>query len=208
MKLTAQQQATFKTWLTNNAAALSDKDAATLADAAATPAYFIWRSDGSKMVIGGVIGRSSFTPSDAAPASPSTDVTYQNRALLCQLKQTNAQWLTQGPGTINAQVQQTRQDFKDCLTGIPSGAGGANQDAGWGTAASPGAVRSAMMRAATNFEKLYSVQTGVGNTPGNQAADARGASTNPDTPGLDADGINVEGTTLVTEQLVAETRAS
>ena len=48
--------------------------------------------------------------------------------------------LVQGTGTVDATPQALRQSFNDCMTAIPSGSSGANQNAGWGTAATPGAV--------------------------------------------------------------------
>lgn len=94
MQLTTAQKATFKTWLDANASGQSDDAAAALANALASPNYFVWLPDASKAAVDAQINKANYTPSDAAPASPSTDMTYQNRALLCQLKQTNAQWLT------------------------------------------------------------------------------------------------------------------
>lgn len=146
-------------------------------------AYLVWKTDADKALVDGQIAKASFTPSDAAPASGSTaqvtndQLLFQNRALVCQLKQFNAQWLTAGAGTINASLSSVRQNFNDCLTQIPSGAGGANQNAGWGTAGAPGAVRLALTRTANNIEKAYAV---AATGPGNAGGDARGGGTNPD----------------------------
>ncbi len=163
-----------------------------------SPNYFIWKSNADKGLVDSQINKANFTPSDAVPASGSTaqitndQLVYNNRALLAQLKQTNAQWLTQTNGTvpINAQIASLRQNFKDCLLQIPTGTSGANQDAGWGTASVPGAVRVALMRIVTIFEKLFCT---AGSGAGNVGTDARGANTNPDISGVGSDSLPVEG---------------
>lgn len=156
--------------------------------ALAAPAYNTWNPAADKSAIDSQIIKSNFTPSDAVPASPSTDMTYQNRALLCQLKQSNAIWLTQGGGTLDARVAGMRINFKDCLLQIPSGASGANQDAGWGTAAVPGAARLAMQHSATVAEKLFAV---AGAGAGNDGVSARGDAKNPDVGASDASGVAI-----------------
>lgn len=202
MQLTTGQKTTFKAWLTANTAGMDEQTAANLANAAASPGYFAWRTNADKASVDAQIDKAKYTPADAPPASPSTDMTYQNRALLCQLKQTNAQWLTVGTGGIDARLTGVRQNFKDCLMQIPSGASGVNQDAGWGPAATPGTVRTAMMRTVSNFEKLFvSVASGAGNVGG----DARGVNTNPDLMGIGQDGLPIEGN--VSAQFVSDIRA-
>lgn len=203
MQFTPAQQATFKTWLTNNAASLSDQAAADLANTLVSGPYFVWQTSISKMTVDAQVNKANFTPADTPPTG--TDLAYQNRALLCQLKQTNAQWLTQGQGSIDARITSVRQNFKDCLTAIPSGASGANQEAGWGTAGTPGAVRLAMMRGATNVEKLF--VTAAASGPGNDGVSGnRGTNTNPDLLGIGLDGQALEGS--VDAGKVAEARAS
>ncbi len=155
-----------------------------------TAAYLVWKTNADRATLDAQVNKANFTPSDAVPSSPSTDMTYQNRALLCQLKQTNAQWLTGGTGTVDARVTSLRQNFKDCLTGIPAGASGANVDAGWGTAGTPGAVRLVMMRLCTNLEKLF--VTAISSSPGNDGVPGnRGTNTNPDL--LVLEGSNLTG---------------
>lgn len=199
MKLSTQQKAIVKTWL--DAVGLSDDDAAAAALNAQAVPYYIWKSNADKAIIDAQINKASYTPTDAAPSSPSTDMTYQNRALLCQLKQSNAQWLTNGTSVIDARLNSVRQNFKDCLMQIPSGVNGANQDAGWGTPATPGTVRAVLMRTVTVFEKLFvSASSGAGNAGG----DARGGVTNPDVPGIGADGMSIEGN--ISAQQVSDIR--
>lgn len=153
-------------------------------------AYLVWRNAADKLFIDSLIVKSSYTPNDAAPASTNSiqgtndALLYQNRALVCQLKQSNALWLTGGvAGTINASLASLRQNFQDCLRQIPSGASGVNQDAGWGVPLTPGNVRLGLMRAVNNVEKLFvSASTG----PGTDGVGAnRGTITNPDAVSFD-----------------------
>lgn len=213
MNLSPAQTATFLTWLQTNAAALSAQDAASLANTptgsgfagapalVATP-YIVWNTTASKMAVRNAINAANFTPTDAAPASPSTDLTYLNRAILCQLKQNNAILITGGSDTIDGSQTGPRSNLHDCLTSIPAGTGGNNVNAGWGTPAVPGAVVLALQTPSTNFESLYTVAaTGVGN---DGVSGHRGLSTNPDTYGVDASGVAIHGS--VSAEQVAETR--
>ncbi len=197
MNLTTAQKSTFLTWLNANASGLSDDAAAALANTLASPAYFIWKSNADKALVDSQISKAAFTPADAVPASGSTvqitndQLAYNNRVLVSQVHQANAQWLTQGVGTIDARNAGVRQNFKDCLLANPTGASGVNVDAGWGTAVTPGTVRLVLMRQVTNFEKLYvAIATGAGN---NDVAGDRGLSKNPDQPGIGVDGLSIEG---------------
>lgn len=148
--------------------------------------YKVWNTAVRVKDLRAALDLSKYTPADTPPASGGTttitndQLLYQNRALVCQLKQANAIFLVQGEGTVDATPQQYRQSFNDCMVAIPSGAAGANANAGWGTAASPGAVRLAMQRNATNGEKVFSVQAAGAGAAGNVTGDPRGGATNPD----------------------------
>lgn len=144
---------------------------------AANPAYLAWRTDAPRSLFRQLVVLSNYTPSDAVPTGPSTDLTYSNRAFLAQLKQANLMFVCTGDGTLDASDATLRQTLQDCMRGIPTGAGGSNNDAGWGTGGNPNPARLSLMRSITNAEKLFSVQ-GAGT--GNQGGDARGANTNPD----------------------------
>jgi hypothetical protein len=152
----------------------------------ASPAYAVWNTQTPLKAIRAATDLSKYTPADAVPASAGStqntndQLVYQNRALACQLKQANAVFLIQGEGTVDATGLQFRQSFNDCMTLVPSGTAGANQNAGWGTPAAPGAVRLAMQRSATNAEKLFAVQSTAAPNAGNVGVDARGSATNPD----------------------------
>lgn len=154
--------------------------------AAAGP-YRVWHPQANLKDIRSAVDMSKFTPTDPVPANGTTttvtnnQLVYQNQALVCQLKQANAIFLISGEGQIDCSSLQLRQSFNDCLTGIPSGASGAATNAAWGTPASPGAVRLAMMRPATWFEKLYAVQSAGAGASGVVSTDPRGGTTNPDT---------------------------
>jgi hypothetical protein len=149
--------------------------------------YRVWNTQVELKSIRSLVNLANFTPSDSAPNSGGTQqitndqLLYQNRALVCQLKQANAIFLVSGEGSIDVSPLQLRQSFNDCLTLIPSGASGANQNAGWGTSAAPGAVRLAMQRSALNVEKLFAVASTAAPNAGNVGADPRGGTTNPDT---------------------------
>lgn len=150
------------------------------------PIYLVWNQAAAIKSIRGAVDLSKYTPSDAPPAATGNAqgtndaLLYNNRALMCQLKQANAVFLIQGEGSVDCAPAQFRASFNDCMTAIPSGAGGNNQNAGWGTAAAPGAVRLAMQRSATNVEKLFSVQAAGSSSAGNDTGTARGSNTNPD----------------------------
>lgn len=162
-------------------------DIAAWYSALSSPAYLVWSDSVSLKTIRSAVNIANYTPTDAVPASGSTQqitndqLVYQNRALACQLKQANAIFLITGEGEINCAPLQLRQSFNDCMTTIPSGASGANQNAGWGTSAAPGAVRLAMQRSALRIEKLLAAASTAAPNAGNVGGDARGSTTNPDT---------------------------
>lgn len=206
---TPAQKTTFLNWLNTNASGQTEDQAAALANALASPNYFVWLKFADKSAVDAQINKANYTPAGAIPVGTGIDLTlplqYANRAMLCQLKQSNAQWLTSGPAaisTIDARQASVRQNFKDCLLAIPSGNGGIDQDAGWGNATTPGAVRNALMRKATAFEQLFAVA--VAASPGNVTADGRGAATNPDILGTATDGSELAGP--VSAQLVSDIR--
>jgi hypothetical protein len=154
---------------------------------AASPAYLVWNTEVPIKSIRAAVNLQNFTPTDNPPAASGNAqgtndaLLYNNRALVCQLKQANAIFLIQGEGSVDCSPLQLRQSFNDCMTTIPSGSGGGNQNAGWGTSAAPGAVRLAMHRQATNGEKVFVVASTAAPNAGNVGADARGGATNPDT---------------------------
>jgi hypothetical protein len=155
----------------------------------ASPSYTVWNTAVPIKAIRAAVNLQQYTPTDSPPAASGNAqgtndaLLYNNRALMCQLKQANAIFLIQGEGTVDASPLQFRQSFNDCMTAIPSGASGANQNAGWGTSAAPGVVRTAMHRTCTNGEKVFVVASTAAPNAGNVGTDARGSATNPDTLG-------------------------
>lgn len=201
MSLTDPQLDTLKAWLDANAAGLQDEQAAALLNATAAPDYYRWKSNASRQALDALIDKAAFTPADSAPAATGNAqgtndaLLYQNRCLVAQLKQMNANWLTAGVGTVDARLSSVRKNFQDCLRQLPTGAAGANQDAGWGAPAAPGAVRLEMMTKVTVGEKLFTVVvTGPGNDGG-----TRGTKTNPDQCGTGKNGALLEGQITVAD---------
>ncbi|HVJ82720.1 MAG TPA: hypothetical protein VNC50_16750 [Planctomycetia bacterium] len=162
---------------------------ATWYNLAAAPAYKGWNTSVQLKNIRAAVNLANYTPTDTPPASTNNvqgtndALLFQNRAMKAQLQQANALFLVVGDGAVDCSPLQYRQSFNDCMTSIPTGAAGANQNAGWGTSAAPGAVRLAMMRDVTNAEKLYVVASTAAPNAGNVGADPRGGQTNPDTLG-------------------------
>lgn len=206
MSLTAAQQTTLAADIAANTAVLpagrqfagvAVQDVPHTADGAydvawwysqpASPAYKVWDTRVNLKDIRSLVNLAQFTPADAVPASAGStqntndQLVFQNRALACQLKQANAIFLITGEGQIDASPLQLRYSFNDCMTQIPSGASGANQNAGWGTSAAPGAVRLKMQRDALAVEKVFSAASTAAPNAGNVGADPRGGTTNPDT---------------------------
>jgi hypothetical protein len=153
----------------------------------ASPAYKVWSTGVDLKAIRSLVNLANYTPTDAPPSATGNAqgtndaLLFNNRALACQLKQANAIFLVTGEGQIDCSPLQLRQSFNDCMTAIPSGASGANQNAGWGTSAAPGAVRLALQRNATNAQKLFAAASAAAPNAGNVGTDPRGATTNPDT---------------------------
>jgi hypothetical protein len=210
MLLTPTQIATFKAWIIANAPVggwTGDQQTADAANVLFSPNYFVWRSDASKATVDAQILKANYTPSDVVPTDTVlNNAIWQSRAFACQLKQESAVWITSGPAsvsTIDARPASERQNFSDCMTGIPSGASGANQNAGWGTPTVPGAVRLSLMRTCSIFEKLFVAAAPAG--PGNLGTDPRGNNTNPDVLGTGADGLEVAGPVSANDVSIART---
>jgi hypothetical protein len=165
---------------------------------AASPAYTVWNTAVPLKTIRSAVNLQNYTPTDAVPPTGSTAqitndaMLFANRCMACQLKQGNAIFLISGESSVDCSPLQYRQSYNDCMTAIPSGTSGAPQNAGWGISSAPGAVRLAMQRTATNFEKLFTVASTAAPNAGNVGTDARGAITNPDT-------LVVQGTVSYTD---------
>lgn len=125
-------------------------------NAPSSPAFYVWKTSASVDDIYDAIDWAKLTPNDAADGTEM----YTNRALLCQAKQINLQIMLQGRERINATKTKVRNGLTDALQSVPSGAGGAAQDAGWL------AAKNTMYRIATRGEKLYATGTGTQGVPG------------------------------------------
>ena len=199
--LTAADVQTFKTWLTANAAGLTDDQARDLANTAG--AYLVWRTDCPKSGVRAALTLANYTPADPVPNNGTTTTVtnnqlfYQNAAMVCQLKQSNVIFLVSGNDSLDFSNSTLRQSMSDCMSAIPAGASQANVNAGWSSGTNPGAVRLVGQRGCTNAEKLFVITaSGAGN---DGVSGNRGTATNPDN-------LKYEG--LVTSEQVAEARAS
>ena len=123
----------------------------------------IWRPDAPRDAVFGAVVWKNMTVSDAPP-SGATSVTdgsaqhYANRCLQCQGFQINVQTMVPpGVSALPGDQSGYRQGLQDALSAIPSGVGGAAQDAGWI------AVRNVLRRLGTRFEVLFSASEGQAN---------------------------------------------
>lgn len=130
-------------------------------NAAASPAYNVWRSSTAASDILDSITWANLTPADTADGT----ILYQNRVLVCQAKQMNIQILLQGRDSLATGRTSVRGGLSDALQGVPSGAAGAPLDAGW---AGAGKVKAAITRQASVVEKLFATGgNGTTATPSN-----------------------------------------
>ncbi len=127
-----------------------------------SPAFYVWSSYTSASAVMDAITCASLTPAD----SPDGTQAWLNRTMLCQSKQLNLQILLQGREQIAGAKPNVRAGLSDALQNVPSGAGGALLDAGWLGA---GKVKSALIRVATKFEKIFATGTGTASTPADLA---------------------------------------
>jgi hypothetical protein len=121
----------------------------------ASPDFYVYRNNIPVQEVYDKITWSNLTPSDVADGTQ----TWANRSLACQGKQFNLQIILQGQNQIDATKSNIRAGLQDCLTNIPSGAGGATVAAGWVT------VRDSLYTPAKNAEKLFATGTGTTGSP-------------------------------------------
>jgi hypothetical protein len=118
--------------------------------------FVVWRDSTLTSDIFDAIVGSNLTPSDA----PDGTQLFENRAMVCQGKQNSLMILLQGQLQLSTGKSNIRVWLQDALTGLPSGASGAVTNAGWP------AVKTAISRFATLYEKIFSTGTGTAGTPG------------------------------------------
>lgn len=141
---------------------------AVLYNAPAAPDFYVWRTDVSTAEVFDQIIWANLTPQDV----PDTTQAWMNRSLACQGKQFNLQTILTGRDKIDASKSNIRAGLQDALTGVPSGAGGANKQAGWT------ALQKNLSRKATRLEKLLATGTGTQASPAVMAFE--GSVTYPD----------------------------
>lgn len=192
MNFTEAQLQTLRTWLDANADGLDDEAAASALNATASPDYWVWRNDVPAGEIFDLITWANYTPADA----PDSTATWTNRSLACQGKQFNLQTMLIGSnGSLDCGKPGIRAGLNDATTALPSGAGGQSRSGGWAN------IVAAIRTKATVAEKLFgAVATGTGNN----GANPRGDTTNPDNYGTGAGGAILRG--LVTSGNVSEAR--
>jgi len=166
MNLTTAQQQTIKNYVLadpvlNSYQSNSDGAyaIATALNMLANPDFFVFNT---KVLVSDIydnISWAKYTPTDA----PDNTVTYQNRALICQLKLDVVQMLLLSRTYFDASKATQVQGLKDALTSIPSGSSGANLNAGWTS------VQNIIYRKATILEKLLANGTGTTAAPATMA---------------------------------------
>lgn len=163
--LTTEQAAELKTAMLADAALAQwrtdrrDDLIAAYYNEQAAPAFYVWRSVVSTDEVIDAILWDRMTPVD----TPDGTAIQTNRLLLCQAKQMNLQVLLQGRESINTGRANLRALLSDALLNVPSGAGGATQDAGW---IGVGRVKATISRLVTRAERLFATGTGAAGTPG------------------------------------------
>ena len=139
------------------AATRNDTELARLLNLPST--FYVWRSTTPADEVADAILWDRLTPAD----TPDGSAIQTNRLLLCQAKQMNLQVLLQGRDSIGTGRTNLRAGLSDALLNVPSGVGGATQDAGWLGA---GRVKATIARLATVAEKVFATGTGTSGTPG------------------------------------------
>lgn len=135
MALTPAQNATLKTWLQANAAAMDDQQAAAALNADATPAFIVWRSN--------------VTSDEIGNAWLGTDIDGMSSLNMQRLQLLLA---SSSAGTYNMSRADRRAGFEN-----PFGANASN--------GSRVAMRAAWKRSASVAEKLFATGTGSDATP-------------------------------------------
>ncbi len=121
--------------------------------------FYVWRSTTPADAVADAILWDRLTPVD----TPDGSAVQTNRLLLCQAKQMNLQVLLQGRENVGTGRSNLRAGLSDALLNVPSGAGGATQDAGWLGA---GRVKATITRLASVVEKVFATGTGTTGAPG------------------------------------------
>lgn len=153
--LTPAQLDTLKTWLTANANGIQDEPAAALLNAAASPDWYVWRSN---------VTEDEFTQKggvDVANSNAATVFNWTGTGYITRSQGERDAWARLfRNGAVNPSLPNVRQAFGDILSG--------------GTAPAP-ANRNHLLvlskRKATVGEKLYATGTGTFATPANMVVE-------------------------------------
>lgn len=130
-------------------------------NSAASPDFFVWRTEVPTTEVLDAISFDKYTPTDA----PDTTAIWQNRAFAAQIKQINLQLLLQGRSTLDASKANVRAALRDAVIQLPTGASGAAVSPG---GASGATTLTACLRKARRIEKLFSVSSATtGSVTGN-----------------------------------------
>lgn len=136
----------------------------------ASPNFFAYYSSVPLAAVRGAIQWKRLTPADPVPTTPALTVqVWQARNEMCQTIQKQIE-LLMGVNGVDATQNRVVQGFNDALSAVPSGNGGAAQDAGWAIA---NGVQSVLNRTVTNAEKLFA------NTTNGSGANPTGTTTGP-----------------------------
>jgi hypothetical protein len=119
-----------------------------------SPAFYAYYSNVPISIIRNCITWKRLTPSD----SPDTTTQWTNRSLACQGAQFNLELMgLLNSATLDFTQANILQGFSDALSSVPSGTGGAAQDAGW--SGSTGVKQNAC-RAGSIAEALFASTSG------------------------------------------------
>lgn len=124
-------------------------------NADSSPTFTVWEDETPKADVFDAIVWASFTPADDADGSQ----LFENRALVCLLKQNNVLGLL-SMDPVATGKPNVRAGLSDSLLNVPSAAGGNKQSAGWA------AVKTIISRVATRAERLFATGTGSVAAPG------------------------------------------
>jgi hypothetical protein len=128
-----------------------------------TAAFWVWAGSTPVETILNQITFSAMTPVD----TPDATQPWANRSLAAQGKQFNLQNLIMGRQSIPSGRSNYRAALQDCLTGLPTGVGGATLAANWV------GVRDSMKRLATRIEQVLATGTGTFATPADLGGEGR-----------------------------------
>jgi hypothetical protein len=129
----------------------------------ASPAYWGWNNSVDVQAIYNAISFSLLTPADAVPTDTALNTgIWTCRSLSCQGKQFNLEIILQGRSSLDANQINIRAGLQDALTHVPSGASGAQKDAGWNP--NGGGVLQILSRQGTNIEKVFATGAGTNDT--------------------------------------------